>query len=43
MAYIDREHIDAEAAYEVPIVGIRRPATLLTEPAFDPDGGRMRS
>jgi len=43
LAYIDHEHIDVAAEYEVPIVGTRRPATLLAGPAFDPDGARMRS
>ncbi len=31
------------AAFEIEIIGHRRPATLLTEPVFDPAGERMRA
>ncbi|MEE9415259.1 MAG: FAD-dependent oxidoreductase [Acidimicrobiales bacterium] len=42
MAYLDPGEIDAAANYEVPLVGERHTATLLTEAAFDPSGSRMR-
>jgi dimethylglycine dehydrogenase len=43
MAYIETRHIDTDATYEVPLIGRRHHATLLTGPAFDPGGARMRS
>ncbi|MFV2039362.1 MAG: glycine cleavage T C-terminal barrel domain-containing protein, partial [Acidimicrobiales bacterium] len=43
MAYVESDRIDATATYEVPLVGRRHNATVLTEPAYDPSGARMRS
>ncbi len=31
-----------KGAFEVEILGERRPATIITEPLFDPEGTRMR-
>ena len=31
-----------KGAFEVEILGERRPATIITEPLFDPEGARMR-
>ncbi|MFM8774437.1 MAG: glycine cleavage T C-terminal barrel domain-containing protein, partial [Actinomycetota bacterium] len=33
---------DVSGAVEVSVIGERRPATVLTEPAYDPSGSRMR-
>jgi dimethylglycine dehydrogenase len=38
-----RGDADAPGNFEIEIIGQRRPARLLTEPAFDPKGLRMRS
>ena len=43
LAYLDRDVYEDRAECEVHIVGTRRKAQVLTEPAFDPDGARMRS
>jgi dimethylglycine dehydrogenase len=32
-----------DTVFEIEILGVRRPATLLEEPLFDPSGSRMRS
>ncbi|HZT18212.1 MAG TPA: aminomethyltransferase family protein, partial [Dongiaceae bacterium] len=32
----------APGAFEIEIIGERRPATIITEPLFDPEGARMR-
>jgi dimethylglycine dehydrogenase len=32
-----------EGVFEVEILGVRRPARILADPPFDPDGARMRS
>ncbi|MFO1060097.1 MAG: FAD-dependent oxidoreductase [Dongiaceae bacterium] len=42
--YIPRELAGAagKGAFEIEIIGDRRPATILTEPPFDPEGKRMR-
>ncbi len=42
MAYLESAQVDAEANYEVLILGDRYPARLLTEAAYDPSGARMR-
>lgn len=42
MGYIDAAAIDANAPYEVHILGERRPARLVTEALYDPAGTRMR-
>ena len=39
----DEEVEGGGVGFEVEIVGVRRPAKLLTEPPFDPTGTRMRS
>ena len=33
---------DEDGLFEVEILGIRRPARILVEPPFDPEGTRMR-
>ena len=34
---------EEEGLFEVEILGVRRPARILVEPPFDPDGSRMRA
>ena len=41
LAPSDRAHAGLEV--EIEILGARRPATLVTEPLFDPAGVRMRA
>jgi dimethylglycine dehydrogenase len=43
MGYIEKAHADAEAGFEIEIIGARRPARRLGLPAYDPQGARMRS
>jgi dimethylglycine dehydrogenase len=46
MGYVSQEALGAgaeTARWEIEIIGERRPATLLSEPLFDPKGTRMRS
>jgi dimethylglycine dehydrogenase len=33
---------EGDGVFEVEILGVRRPARILAEPPFDPDGARMR-
>ena len=42
--YVPREFAGdtKKGAFEVEILGERRPATIITEPLFDPEGARMR-
>lgn len=42
LALVDAEAIAAGAPVWVSIIGERQPATILTEPAYDPSGSRMR-
>jgi dimethylglycine dehydrogenase len=43
LAYLKTDKVSVDARYEIEIVGQLRPARLITEPLYDPDGGRMRS
>ena len=43
MGYIEKAHADAEAGFEIEIIGERRPAVRLAAPAYDPAGAAMRS
>lgn len=43
LGYLKPDCYDPAAAYEVEVVGRRRPARLLLQPPFDPEGERMRS
>lgn len=43
LGYVPIEHADCEGPWEIEVVGVRREATLLHEPPFDPTGSRMRS
>jgi len=43
LGYVPADLAVAEAAFEVEIIGQRRPARLLTEAVFDPAGERMRA
>jgi len=43
LGYLKPGMFDADAAYEIEIIGERRPARLATAPLVDPDGTRMRS
>jgi dimethylglycine dehydrogenase len=40
--YIPTEQVDAQATYEIEIIGHRRPARLQLEAVLDPAGERMR-
>ncbi len=44
LAYLPAAHagVEGEAAFEVEILGDRRPATLARQPILDPEGARMR-
>ena len=42
LGFIPRELIRDGEAFEIEILGDRRPATVITRPLFDPDGARMR-
>ena len=42
LAYVPAELANGGAAFEVEILGERRPARLTSAPPFDPDGARMR-
>jgi dimethylglycine dehydrogenase len=43
VGYVRREHTDRPGEIEIEILGVRRSATQLHEPLFDPSGSRMRS
>ena len=43
LGMLPRERIAPDDAFEVEILGERRPARLLTEPPYDPQGTRMRA
>ena len=43
LAYVSRDHAIEGAVFEVEILDTMRKATLITQPIFDPNGGRMRS
>jgi dimethylglycine dehydrogenase len=43
MAYLDRDLTAPGTTVEVHIIGIRRKAKILSGPAFDPEGSRMRA
>jgi dimethylglycine dehydrogenase len=42
LGFVPTDTIAKGAAFEVEILGDRRPATLITEPLFDAEGARMR-
>lgn len=42
MGYVKTEHLDADAEYEIEIVGEMRRARIQREPLYDPRGARMR-
>lgn len=42
LGFLSTEHIDPTNKFVIEIVGDPMPATLLTEPSFDPSGKRMR-
>jgi dimethylglycine dehydrogenase len=43
MGYVEKAHAEAEAGFEIEIIGERRPAVRLAAPAYDPAGAAMRS
>lgn len=43
MGYVPAELAAANDGFEIEIVGVRRPATLISSCLWDPDGSRMRS
>jgi dimethylglycine dehydrogenase len=43
MGYIEKAHAEAEAGFEIEIIGERRAAVRLAAPAYDPAGAAMRS
>jgi len=42
MGYVPRDIADADAGFEIELLGDRRPATPQRRPLFDPEGRRMR-
>ncbi|MBT3781964.1 MAG: hypothetical protein HOF91_18240, partial [Rhodospirillaceae bacterium] len=42
IGFVPTEMIAPGAAFEIEILGEMRPATLITEPLFDPKGERLR-
>jgi dimethylglycine dehydrogenase len=42
LAYVDRAVVENPAPLEIPVVGERRPAVLLSKPPYDPRGLKMR-
>ena len=42
LALVDADVVASGVPVEVSVIGERRPATVLTEPAYDPSGSRMR-
>ena len=42
LALVDSEVVKSGASVEVSVIGDRQPARILTEPAYDPTGSRMR-
>ncbi len=42
IGYVRSEFARADSGFEIEILGVRRPATRLDEPIFDPSGSRMR-
>lgn len=42
LALVDAEIVASGVPVEVSVIGERRPGTVLTEPAYDPSGSRMR-
>jgi dimethylglycine dehydrogenase len=42
LGYIPKALAGADSGFEIEIIGERRPAVRLAEPAFDPSGARMR-
>lgn len=43
LGYLEPRHVDADAVYQIDLVGEMRNASLLTSPPIDPEGLRMRS
>jgi dimethylglycine dehydrogenase len=43
MGYVEKAHAEAEAGFEIEIIGELRPALRLAAPAYDPAGAAMRS
>jgi dimethylglycine dehydrogenase len=43
LAYVPAHLVRIRSALEVEILGIRRPATMMLRPIYDPDGRRMRA
>jgi dimethylglycine dehydrogenase len=43
MGYVNRDVADQAGGFEVELIGERRPAVRLPQPAYDPDGRRMRA
>jgi dimethylglycine dehydrogenase len=42
LGFVPVNMIVPDAAFEIEILGEMRPATMITEPLFDPKGERMR-
>ncbi len=42
LALVDADVVASQVPVEVSVIGERRPAIVLTEPAYDPSGSRMR-
>ncbi len=43
LAYIDRDLIGSDTALMVEVIGEKRNAVMLSEPAYDPKGARLRA
>ena len=42
LGYLPTELCQETEGFEIEVLGVRRPATRLNEPLFDPTGSRMR-
>ena len=43
LAYVDKGLVGSGAPLTVDVIGENRPAVMLSEPAYDPQGARLRS
>jgi len=42
LGYVPKQLAEADSGFEIEIIGERRPAVRLSEPAYDPSGALMR-
>jgi dimethylglycine dehydrogenase len=43
MGYVEKDHAASDGPFDIEIIGVRRRATRLAEPLFDPRGSRLRA